>query len=323
MNVNVQFEEAKGNLDIIKSSANAEITNGNSNYSLQGAVYGLYQGGKEVGRATTDKNGKISFTNLKKGNYTLKELTAPKGYALDITTYNVTVESGKTVTKRVTDYPQSDPVTILLGKVDAETNANKPQGTATLEGAEFTVKYYATQSSTDPATSGHKAVRTWVLKTNEDGKTAFVDRLQVSGDEFYKDSTGANTLPLGTITIQETKAPKGYLLNSEVFVRQITSKGTAEGVQTYNMPTVPEIVQKGIIELQKVDSETQKNDAQGAASLEGAVYDIFLKSEYQAGDNTESASYRQTLTTDEEGKAKSTELPLESFLFHLFQEQYL
>ena len=57
------------------------------------------------------------------------------------------------------------------------------------------------------------------------------------GDEFFKTSQGYNTLPLGTITIQETKAPKGYLLNEEIFVRQITSKGTTEGVETYNMPT--------------------------------------------------------------------------------------
>ena len=54
-----------------------------------------------------------------------------------------------------------------------------PQGSASLEGAEFTIKYYAVHSDKDPAESGKKPVRTWVLKTNKDGKTAMVDSLKV------------------------------------------------------------------------------------------------------------------------------------------------
>lgn len=66
------------------------------------------------------------------------------------------------------------------------------------------------------------------MKTNEKGRCYLTKEYKVSGDEFYYDSNGNITLPLGTITIQETKAPKGYLLNEEIFVRQITSKGTGE-----------------------------------------------------------------------------------------------
>ena len=230
-----------GSLELIKSSANQTITNGNSCYSLKGAVYGLYQNGIEIARKTTDVNGYAKFENVTAGNYDLKEITPPKGYALDKRTYPVTINSSQTTRVDVKDYPQSDPVSILLGKVDKDTTQNMPQGSASLEGAEFTIKYYAVHSDKDPAESGKKPVRTWVLKTNKDGKTAMVDSLKVSGDEFFKTSQGYNTLPLGTITIQETKAPKGYLLNEEIFVRQITSKGTTEGVETYNMPTIEDI----------------------------------------------------------------------------------
>lgn len=238
-----------GSLELIKSSANQTITNGNSCYSLKGAVYGLYQNGIEIARKTTDVNGYAKFENVTAGNYDLKEITPPKGYALDKRTYPVTINSSQTTRVDVKDYPQSDPVAILLGKVDKDTTQNMPQGSASLEGAEFTIKYYAVHSDKDPAESGKKPVRTWVLKTNKDGKTAMVDSLKVSGDEFFKTSQGYNTLPLGTITIQETKAPKGYLLNEEIFVRQITSKGTTEGVETYNMPTIEEEVIRGDIQL--------------------------------------------------------------------------
>ena len=47
-------------------------------------------------------------------------------------------------------------------------------------------------------------------------------------------------MPLGTLTIQETKAPIGYKINSEIFIRRITPNGTAEGVSTYNEPIIKE-----------------------------------------------------------------------------------
>ena len=305
MNVRVRFEEAKGNLEVRKSSAKPEITNGNSNYSLQGAVYGLFQSGKEVARATTNEYGVASFNNLKKGNYVLKEITAPKGYALDQTSYNVSIVSGTTVTKQVTDMPLTDPVVLLLGKVDAETNANKPQGSASLKDAEFTVKYYATQSATDPALAGLSPMRTWVLKTDKDGYTRLDEKFKVSGDPFFL-LDGVATLPLGTLTIQETKAPTGYLLNPEVFVRQITLNGAGNGILTYNMPTVPETVQKGVIQLEK-----QSNEADiGNATLKGAEYEV----------RNAQGTVVDTLVTDAQGKAQSKELPYKEGYINLHRQ---
>ena len=287
-----------GSLELIKSSANQTITNGNSCYSLKGAVYGLYQNGIEIARKTTDVNGYAKFENVTAGNYDLKEITPPKGYALDKRTYPVTINSSQTTRVDVKDYPQSNPVSILLGKVDKDTTQNMPQGSASLEGAEFTIKYYAVHSDKDPAESGKKPVRTWVLKTNKDGKTAMVDSLKVSGDEFFKTSQGYNTLPLGTITIQETKAPKGYLLNEEIFVRQITSKGTTEGVETYNMPTIEEEVIRGDIQLVKY-GENNDEPGDSGADIKKPLKDI----KFHLTSKTNGDVY--TIITDENGFAST------------------
>lgn len=290
-----------GSLELIKSSANQTITNGNSCYSLKGAVYGLYQNGIEIARKTTDVNGYAKFENVTAGNYDLKEITPPKGYALDKTIYPVTINSSQTTRVDVKDYPQSNPVSILLGKIDKDTTQNMPQGSASLEGAEFTIKYYAVQSDKDPAESGKKAIRTWVLKTNKDGKTAMIDSLKVSGDEFFKNSQGYNTLPLGTITIQETKAPEGYLLNEEIFVRQITSKGTGEGVETYNMPTIEEEVIRGDIQLVKY-GETNDEPGDSGADIKKPLKDI----KFHLTSKTTGDVY--TIITDEQGVATTKRL---------------
>ena len=324
-----------GSLELIKSSANQTITNGNSCYSLKGAVYGLYQNGIEIARKTTDVNGYAKFENVTAGNYDLKEITPPKGYALDKTIYPVTINSSQTTRVDVKDYPQSDPVSILLGKVDKDTTQNMPQGSASLEGAEFTIKYYAVQSDKDPAETGKKpvrtwimktdengkcrldekykvsgdefwknpfgAVRTWIMKTDENGKCRLDEKYKVSGDEFWKNPFGVATLPLGTITIQETKAPKGYLLNEEIFVRQITSKGTAESVETYNMPTIEEEVIRGDIQLVKY-GETNDEPGDSGADIKKPLKDI----KFHLTSKTTGDVY--TIITDEQGVATTKQL---------------
>lgn len=301
MVADVPFEDAKGTLELQKGSAIPNITNGNSCYSLQGAVYGLYKNGKEITRLTTDEKGYAKATGIKKDSYILKEITPPKGYALDKREYPVSVNSNQTTHVDVKDYPQTDPVSILLGKIDSETTQNMPQGSATLGEAEFTIKYYDVQTDTDPAETGKKPIRTWVLKTREDGKTAMTDSLKVSGDEFYKNSKGYNILPLGTITIQETKAPEGYLLNPEVFVRQITPSGDAEGVETYNMPTIEEDIIRGDIQIAKY-GESNDETGDSGADIKHPLKDIkFHLTSKTTGDVF-------TIVTDEQGIASTTQL---------------
>ena len=92
--------------------------------------------------------------DLSPGTYWVKEISAPKGFALDTIAHQITINGGQNTTVELQDMPQADPVTIVLGKVDKDTNANKPQGSASLAGAEFTVKYYDGLHDTDPAEQG-------------------------------------------------------------------------------------------------------------------------------------------------------------------------
>ena len=290
----------KGKLSIMKKSANPEITDNNPCYELKGAEYGVY---KTKADATNDKNkvntliiGKYDDTEknknwsneieLEAGTYYVKETKAPKGYGLNPKVVPVVIEAGKNTwigeeSNDFVDYPQSDPVSVVLGKVDKETNKNKPQGSASLEGAEFTVKYYKGLYDEDPAKSGQTPARSWVLKTNENGFAYLDSKYKVSGDDFYYNGSSAPTLPVGTITIQESKAPTGYFINDKVFVQKITSSGDAERVETYNQPEVLEKVIKFNIKKVQVGTTTP---------VAGAV---FL--------HTKPDGTTESLTTDEKG----------------------
>ena len=264
----------KGKLSIMKKSANPEITDNNPCYELKGAEYGVY---KTEADAKADKNkvntliiGKYDNTEknkdwsneieLEAGTYYVKETKAPKGYALNPNAVKVVIEAGKNTwigeeSNDFVDYPQADPVGILLGKVDKETNKNKPQGSASLEGAEFTVKYYKGLYDEDPATKKQTPARTWVLKTDKDGFTYLDSDYKVSGDDFYMFGNIA-TIPVGTITIQESKAPTGYFINNEVFVRKIEANGNDQYVSTYNQPKILEKVVKFDIKKVQVGTST-------------------------------------------------------------------
>ena len=279
-----------GWVELQKSSANPEISDNSSCYSLAGAVYGVYDAsGAEVAQMVTDDTGYAKSGELPEGNYTVKEITAPRGFALDQSAHGVTIEPDQTAHIDVVDYPQSDPVSVILNKINPDGSVS-----AGLANAEFTVKYYSNYDA-----SGAPE-RTWILKTDKNGRTYFVDDLKISGDDFFRNSNGYASLPLGSITIQETKAPEGYLINEEIFVRQITASGAIEQVKTYNAPTIPETPQVIQIELSKVDSETNKAEAQGTGSLKGAEYNV-INADNKVVD---------TLVTDEKGYAISKELPL-------------
>ena len=273
--------QSKGKLAIKKVSANTAITDNNSCYSLKGAEYGVY---KSEADAKANKNKVKTLTigkydnseknkdwsnevELDEGTYYVKETKNPKGYALNNSVVKVSIKANENswigTNGEFKDYPQSDPVHILLGKVDKETNKNKPQGSASLAGAEFTVKYYKGLYDSDPAKSGQVPARSWVVKTDSDGYCRLDKALVVSGDELYYASNGDATLPIGTITIQESKAPTGYFINNEVFVRKITTSGSVEGVNTFNMPKVNEKVIK--FNIKKVQAGT-------STPISGAVF---------------------------------------------------
>lgn len=112
-------QKPTGTLTLVKSSANPTISNGNSNYTLAGAEYSVKnRSGVAVGTLKTNADGTANALTLDAGLYTVQETVAPKGYALDPTVYTVTVRAGQIETLRVSDLPQSDPVGVLLRKID-------------------------------------------------------------------------------------------------------------------------------------------------------------------------------------------------------------
>ncbi|KMT47443.1 collagen-binding protein, partial [Fannyhessea vaginae] len=267
-----------GWIAIQKASSNPDCSDNNSMYSLEGAQYDVYDTqGQVVDTITTDENGYGCSHELLPGYYKVWERSAPKGYALDTQGHAVDVLAGDTQTLNVVDTPQNDPVQISVRKQDAQTGNASPQGAATLEGTEFTLKFYASDS-----VSGTPA-RTWVLKTDKNGTTGLVQAGKtdpqtyfVKGDPFYKNSSGDIVLPLGTLTIEETKAPAGYLLNShDVHTVHITSDNTSvEEVHTYVVPKHNEQVQRGGIRIEKLDKELMSNKTQGDATLEGITFAV-------------------------------------------------
>lgn len=254
-------ETPKGTLELQKSSAIPDITDNNSCYSLEGAEYAVYQTGTDImaGTVNTDANGYGKVENLPAGAYDLLELKAPKGYLLDGKRHTVTIQSGTVTVFQTQDMPGNDPIRLLLVKKDAESG--KPQANARLGGAEYTVKYYDVESNEDPGKTGKEPKYTWVFQTDEDGFIYFCEEYKISGDVLLIDTGTKNAvLPVGTLTLQETKAPEGYLLNNTVYVAN-TALQEGISVNTTNLPNqttyaAEEQVKRGDLEFIKVDGDT-------------------------------------------------------------------
>lgn len=208
-------EEADGWINIVKKSAHPVITNDNKCYSLENALYGIYSDKactEKIGELTTDASGSSTGELEAKADQIvyIKEITAPKGYILDTSVYEKKLESNKTVTVCVDDIPAMEPIGLILKKIDNDSDNKK------LEGAEYKIEYYDSDSiNADPKYS-------WIFATDKNGEIRFNDSCKISGDALTKDINGAYALPLGTITIKEIKAPKGYLLNDETKIIHIT-----------------------------------------------------------------------------------------------------
>ena len=319
------------NVTLDKSNGNPAMTQGNPAcyaQDLSGAIYGVYSDAaltNEVGRITTDANGHGELNGITvQRNAVLytKELIAPRGFGLDTQVYShMFTANGETHSIQSTDQPLNDPLRITLNKVSADGNV--VANLASLEGAEFTVRYYAGQYTMDTLPAAH--TRAWVIKTALIGGryvTTLDDSLKVEGDPFYLDG-GIPTLPLGTITVEETKAPEGYTLQNKTL--SAGGQEVANGIALFNITednqhvaavvggneyTVVEGVLRGGLEIQKKDADT-------GANVGTATFQIVNKNNYDVvardenGDVVATAAAGQTLpytiTTDANGYWKSND----------------
>ena len=286
---------AVGNATLKKASDNSSITDGNGIYSIAGATYGVYADKdckNQIATLTTDESGNTETVEVRAGTLYVKELSAPAGYKVDKNVYSLKVEAGKTATLNVSDTPKATDTLIELFKIDMETQKHNAQGDASLEGAEFTWKYYDGFYTKDNLPA--QATRTWVTKTiaetDSEGAVHYVTRLadkyKVSGDSFYTQA-GKNVLPLGTLTVEETKAPDGYLLDGAymqadgseeqikgLYVTQIVEDGDLAVLSGSNKYKVSDKVIRGGVKIQKRDLETGDTSGQGSATLKDAEFSI-------------------------------------------------
>lgn len=318
-----------GKIDLLKVTANEEMCGGNPLYSVVGAVYTVYRNSgltDVAGSITTDKDGYGILEELEPGGYWVRETKQAPGHALDPTVYPVEVRSDETARvngQTVSDIPQSDPVGMLVGKVDADTGESDPEGDATLEGALFTVHYYAGDyADAASAEASGAPIRTWVFETDADGFAYLADEYKHSGDPLYYQTNGDASIPLGTVLIQETRAPQGYNLDDghggdpKVFCVRITPDGAeGESVYTYNSPKVPDTVKRGDFRLVKEVPVTIYDDPDGdmpqkvvRVLVPGVKFELYNDSESavlspETGKLVEPGNRVCTITVDENGLA--------------------
>lgn len=311
--------ELTGSVRFHKESAMPSISDGNSCYSLDGAEISIYSDADctdLLDTLTTGEDGYTDYysTTFREGDSVtlyFKETKAPKGFLINDEVRSITLDSEDSYTETISDMPGNDPITLLLKKQTADGHGS---GDTRLEGAEYTVKYYDILSDIDPAIAGNEAKYTWIFRTNERGYIFLADNYLVTGsDGLVKDISGMYTLPLGTITLQETKAPEGYLLNDTVYVAQTVLDSGNNKVRTTNLPTDDNAAQEtpyeGTISIQKfLGGSTVKT------SEPDAEFEIYLTSagSYDAAPEES----RQIITTDANGYAITKRLPYGTYTVH-------
>lgn len=269
---------------LTKTSANTSITAGNSNYSLAGAVYDVYEGnsatGTPVASFTTNSSGVATLSRKLYPNrtYTILERTPPPGYVKDTTAHSFYL-AYNSATMNVVDDPQY--VKITVKKKDSGTNTNVAVGNASLAGAVYAITYK--ENGTD---------KTVQKTTNSSGILYFTN------------------VPLGEIKIQEISAPVGYKLDSTIHTYNVTSNKVTSAVYEMEPEDFTEDVFKGKISLTK-QIEMLNADAQ---LEQGAEYQVYLKSagSYDAAKGTE----RDYLVTGADGKATTKDLPYGTYTLH-------
>ena len=171
----VTFELSTGEIKVTKKSSDGIL--------LKGAVFELLSSaGSVLATKTTGSDGVVLFADLTPGTYTVREKSAPEGYALSASSSSgVTVAAGTTSNVSFTN----DRITGRIRVVKTDSLTGKP-----LAGAVFSVTRLSGPASDNAADIG-RVVAT--ITTNAQGIA----------------ETGL--LPWGKYSVTETGVPNGYL----------------------------------------------------------------------------------------------------------------
>lgn len=286
--IKIKGEKPKYTVTLTKTSADVKITNGNANYSLEGAVYNVYKAyvnpnhdytnDPVVATFTTQKDGHATLSKkLENGDYVTIEQVAPLGYTLDTSVHRFSVD-GKNTDIPVVDDPGR--IRLIIRKKDSTTGSNTASGNASLAGAVYRVSYL------------------------ENGATTYKD--------ITTNSAGVADLrdiPLGLVSVQEISSPAGYKLDTRVHTYKVHPSQTTPITFELEPADFTEEVMKGQIALHK-----QYETLDEPADEQGAEFDVYLKSagSYDAAKETE----RDHITTGADGMATTKDLPYGTYVVH-------
>ena len=332
-----------GFLKIHKSSADPAITNGNSCYNFEGIPYGIFTDAECRNPVTVvklDANGYSQPYELTAGTYYVREAEAKpgSGYQTNSTVYTIEVTAGTTsdapIMCETTDVPLNDPLGIVINKINADGTTS-----ADLSGAEYTITYYPKQyntlaeiqAETDPSIKP----TVWVIQTkkasNGNYRAMLDDNHIVKGEATFGKSQGTYIIPLGTITVQETKAPAGFTTegaavsaaktgaaisgvngvylfnfvdnNSAVYLKSGNAISNKLDDETAVTLTYAERQINGSPKMEKHDFELNKKAAMGGTNFEGISFEIYcLDDSVIIGNDTYTKGQTiTTVTSDAEG----------------------
>lgn len=286
--IKIKGEKPKYTVTLTKTSADVKITNGNANYSLEGAVYNVYKAyvnpnhdytnDPVVATFTTQKDGHATLSKkLENGDYVTIEQVAPLGYTLDTSVHRFSVD-GKNTDIPVVDDPGY--IQLTIKKKDSDNNTGIASGDAKLEGAIYRVAYL------------------------ENGVTVTKD-ITINASAVAR----LSKLPIGKLKVWEISAPIGYKLDSTVHVYDIKAHQATSDIYELEPEDFTEDVFKGRISLHK-QYETLDN----LAEEQGAEFDVYLKSagSFDAAKETE----RDHITTGADGMATTKDLPYGTYVVH-------
>ena len=286
--IKIKGENPKYTVTLTKTSADVKITNGNANYSLEGAVYNVYEANgmpnhdytndPVVATFTTQKDGHATLSKkLENGDYVTIEQVAPLGYTLDTSVHRFSV-GGKSTDISVVDDPSA--VTLTVTKKDSDTNSSVAAGNASLAGAVYRVSYL------QDGREVHKDIT-----TNSSGRAVL------------------KGIPIGQIKVQEISSPLGYKLDPIVHIYNVAPHEVTSVEFELEPADFTEEVMKGQIALHK-----QYETLDEPADEQGAEFDVYLKSagSFDAAKETE----RDHITTGADGMATTKDLPYGTYVVH-------